>query len=163
MTFTPRTWAVGETVTAAIMNQEIRDQFNTMLAAWTSYTPTWTAATTNPAIGNGTLSGRYMRYGRTCWVHISVTMGSTTTYGSGVWAFTAPFTSAATGTRVGSAHAFQSQRYAGNVVISPSGTSVLPFFPASSAVSNLSQATSTVPVTWANTGQLHMTFTYETT
>ncbi|MDT9695367.1 hypothetical protein [Streptomyces sp. P17] len=28
MAFTPRTWVVGETVTAAIMNAEIRDQFN---------------------------------------------------------------------------------------------------------------------------------------
>lgn len=29
---TPRTWVVGETVTAALMNQEIRDQFNDVIA-----------------------------------------------------------------------------------------------------------------------------------
>jgi hypothetical protein len=29
---TPRTWVVGETVTAAIMNAEIRDQFNALVA-----------------------------------------------------------------------------------------------------------------------------------
>jgi hypothetical protein len=30
---------------------------------WISYTPTWTASTTNPAIGNGILEGGYRRFG----------------------------------------------------------------------------------------------------
>ena len=28
-------------------------------AAWTSFTPTWTGSSSNPAIGNGTLEGKY--------------------------------------------------------------------------------------------------------
>ena len=33
-------------------------------ASWTSFTPTWTASTSNPAIGNGTLRGYYLKIGR---------------------------------------------------------------------------------------------------
>ncbi|MFD9515954.1 hypothetical protein [Streptomyces sp. NPDC059979] len=33
MLATPRTWVVGEVVTAALMNAEIRDQFNALIAA----------------------------------------------------------------------------------------------------------------------------------
>ncbi|MET9506927.1 hypothetical protein ABZX62_00315 [Streptomyces flavidovirens] len=94
MTFTPRTWVVGETVSAALMNAEIRDQFNEMFAAWTAYTPTWTAATTNPSLGNGTLTGRYLKIGRTCKVLIVLTLGSTSTYGSGNLRLSLPVTGA---------------------------------------------------------------------
>jgi hypothetical protein len=94
VTFTPRTWAVGETVTAAYMNTEIRDQFNSMFAAYTAYTPTWTAVTTNPSLGNGTLVGQYMKIGRICLITWQLTMGSTTTYGSGSWRMSLPFTAA---------------------------------------------------------------------
>lgn len=40
MAFTPRTWVVGETVTAALMNQEIRDGYAATLRetmAWTAF------------------------------------------------------------------------------------------------------------------------------
>jgi len=53
--------------------------------AWTTYTPTWTAASSNPSIGNGTLTGRYKIIGKTCFITVDITMGSTTTYGSGAW------------------------------------------------------------------------------
>ena len=57
------------------------------VSVWTAYTPTWTAATTNPSIGNGTLAGRYTQIGKTCVLVIGLTAGSTTTYGSGNWSF----------------------------------------------------------------------------
>lgn len=90
MTFAPRTWAVGEVVPAAVMNTEIRDQFNSFFGAWTAYTPSWTAATTNPVLGNGTLVGQYMKVGRTCTVAIMLTIGSTSTFGSGFWRISLP-------------------------------------------------------------------------
>lgn len=163
MTFTPRTWVVGETVTAALMNQEIRDQFDSMFAAWTSYTPAWTATTTNPVVNNGTLTGRYMKYGRTCHVQVDLTCGSTTTYGSGAYSMSLPFTTASVGFRSGTLHAFLSQRYLGQALASPSGSTALLFFPASGSVSNLSSAGPTVPITWASTAQLRMSLTFETT
>jgi hypothetical protein len=94
VTFSPRTWLVGEVVSAATLNTEIRDQFNTMFGAWTPYTPVWTATTTNPALGNGTLTGQYMKIGRTCIVQIVLTIGSTSTFGTGNWRISLPFTAA---------------------------------------------------------------------
>ncbi|TIV83789.1 MAG: hypothetical protein E5V64_06385 [Mesorhizobium sp.] len=61
-----------------------------------TYTPTWTGSVTNPAIGNGTLSGTYVKIGRLVHVDILMQTGSTTTYGSGVWSFSLPFTATST-------------------------------------------------------------------
>ena len=56
-----------------------------------TYTPTWTAATTNPSLGNGTLVGQYRRVGRHVFGTINFTAGSTTTFGTGSWSFGLPF------------------------------------------------------------------------
>lgn len=162
MTFSPRTWVVGETVQAATMNNEVRDQFNSMFAAWTAYTPVWTGATTNPVLGNGTITGRSIKVGRTCHVQIDLTCGSTTTYGSGGWLLSLPYTSAAVGTRAAAVHAFLSQRFPGQILIAPSATTGQIFFPASGSVSNLSVGAAAVPFTWAAGATLRATFTYET-
>ncbi|MFI1287464.1 hypothetical protein ACH4VM_02950 [Streptomyces sp. NPDC020792] len=162
MTFAPRTWVVGEVVSAAIMNQEIRDQFNTFFGAWTTYTPAWTGATTNPAIGNGSLTGRYMKVGRTCDVRIEVLMGSTTTYGSGGWSLALPFAAAATDQQIGIVHAHQSQRIQGAFTIAAGATVGLPFFPTTASPTNLNWVASTVPVTWAAGGRLSVYCRYET-
>ena len=60
--------------------------------AWTAYTPSWTAASTNPVIGNGTIEGYYKVIGKTCFVRGNIAMGSTTTFGSGEWYVSMPFT-----------------------------------------------------------------------
>lgn len=53
-----------------------------------AYTPVWRAITTDPVIGNGSISGFYTRMGTQINTVIDVTMGSTTTYGTGTWYFT---------------------------------------------------------------------------
>ncbi|MGW6743793.1 hypothetical protein ACWGDX_24245 [Streptomyces sp. NPDC055025] len=83
MTFSPRTWVVGEVVTDVMLNVEVRDQFASMFDAWTTYTPTLVSTGTAPALGNGALTGRYMKWGRTVMVLAQLTVGSTTTFGSG--------------------------------------------------------------------------------
>ncbi len=60
--------------------------------AWIAYTPTWTAASVNPAIGNGVLSGWYQVFGKTIMVRITLTIGSTTTLGTGTYSWALPFT-----------------------------------------------------------------------
>jgi len=60
--------------------------------AWISYTPVWTAASVNPVIGNGTITGQYKVIGKTCFVRGNVAMGSTTTFGTGEWYISMPFT-----------------------------------------------------------------------
>ncbi|MFF2773343.1 hypothetical protein ACFVU3_00400 [Streptomyces sp. NPDC058052] len=90
----PRTWVVGETVTAAYMNAEIRNQWNDMIAAWTPYTPTWTGSTGNPVLGNGTIYGRSKSVGKKVTAVIELVMGTTTTFGSGYWQLSLPSTAA---------------------------------------------------------------------
>lgn len=154
---------VGEVVSAALMNQEIRDQFNSMFAAWTSYTPTWTAATTNPVLGNGTLVGRHIKWGRTLIYHINLIMGSTTTYGSGAYSFDLPATSANAGaTFVGTAQLAAAARWAGQTLIIPNSSVTTLFFSTNTTTTTLSAMTGTVPVTLASGNQLRMTGLYET-
>lgn len=58
-----------------------------------SYPVQWTATGPNPSIGNGSLTGRYILNGSSCTVFIDLNVGSTTTFGSGNWLFSLPFTS----------------------------------------------------------------------
>lgn len=57
---------------------------------WQTYTPSWGAATTSPVLGNGTITGRWRQVGDTMQISVRLTMGSTTTYGTGAWFFTIP-------------------------------------------------------------------------
>jgi hypothetical protein len=85
----PRTWVAGEVVTAALLNTHLRDNLLS-LGTWQTYTPAWTATTTNPALGNGTLTGRYSLTGNTVTWVIELLCGSTTTYGTGTYLFSTP-------------------------------------------------------------------------
>lgn len=53
------------------------------LAAWATYTPTWTSSGTQPSLGNGTLVGGYRREGTTLHVRGQLIVGSTSTVGTG--------------------------------------------------------------------------------
>jgi hypothetical protein len=61
---------------------------------WTTYTPQWTAASSNPTLGNGTAEGWYKVIGKTCFVRGNIAMGTTTTYGSGEWYVSMPLPAA---------------------------------------------------------------------
>lgn len=104
MTFSPKTWAVGETVTAAQLNTEIRDQVNSM--NWVSYTPTLT----NITLGNGNVIAEYCQQGDTVDVSIILNFGSTTAL-TGVPAFSFPV-----------APRNNNMRWCGDVLINPPGT-----------------------------------------
>ncbi|MFJ3663165.1 hypothetical protein ACIPPM_22170 [Streptomyces sp. NPDC090119] len=161
MTFTPRTWVVGEVVSAATMNQEIRDQFNSMFGAWTAYTPTWTAST-NPALGNGTLSGRYMKIGRTVLCEVTLTTGSTTTYGSGVYSFGVPVPAAASGIDpVGTARLTAGSTYIGQCSLGSGQSAMNATFPASGSPASAANMNGTAPATLAAGHILRMFITYE--
>lgn len=59
---------------------------------WLDYTPTWTASTTNPTLGNGTLNVKYYQRGKEVQFEFFLAIGSTTNIGSGTYTFTFPFT-----------------------------------------------------------------------
>lgn len=57
---------------------------------WFSYTVSWTATTTNPVIGDGTLYGKWKASGKSILAKVRIIMGSTTTYGTGNYNFSIP-------------------------------------------------------------------------
>ena len=63
---------------------------NRVYGHYATFTPVWTAATTNPDIGNGTMTGRMTRDGRRANFVMEITMGSTTTFGTGAYSFKLP-------------------------------------------------------------------------
>lgn len=53
------------------------------MGEWQSYTPSWFSSGTQPTLGDGTLTGQYTLIGDTCHFHITLTFGSTTSFGTG--------------------------------------------------------------------------------
>jgi hypothetical protein len=159
---TAPTFVAGTAPIAANLNQLSTD-INLIGGAWSTYTPTWTAVTTNPVLGNGTIAGRYKLIGdKTCHVQIKLTMGSTTTFGSGNYLFSLP-----TGTSQETSLLFPlgvgmvidaspTNRYAYFVGINSSSTVVL-WSPASPGAS----VTQAAPITFASGDSIYLSFTYE--
>jgi hypothetical protein len=167
VTFGPKTWVVGETVSAALINQEIRDQWNSVLGAWSTYTPGWFAETgTNPTLGNGTLTGRYLKVGRTVdWV-VQLTWGSTTAAGSGGssenWMFGLPAAPAAGFTqRIVNVDAYNgSLHYSGNAIYATTNGGVFRTLVSNRADTN-TVWDSTAPFVWAASHILYASGRYE--
>lgn len=57
-----------------------------------SYTPVWASSGTQPAIGNGTLTGTYQIRDHEMMCEVEQVNGSTTTYGTGAYTWSMPFT-----------------------------------------------------------------------
>jgi hypothetical protein len=152
-------------VTAGSLN--LGDDTVTTLKSGT-YTPTWVAASgTAPAIGNGSLTGRYTQIGSLCHVLIKIYFGSSSTFGNGgVLRFGLPFTAA---TISGMAHVGS-----GSYIINDSGTgttggtvelgSALAYITLNcnpSGTVGATLATNAVPLTWANGDSLTVECLYE--
>jgi hypothetical protein len=156
---TPAAWVAG-IPTVAQLNARIRDQFNALGDPWTAYTPAWTGTTTNPVIGNGTITGSYRQIGKTIDYGIHIVMGTTTTYGTGNYRFSLPFASLALTafTPLGvkgvcidtslTARNFRNAFYASTTTIGLCDDAAV-------------QVTPTVPFTFANTDEIHIYGTYE--
>lgn len=162
MTFGPKTWVVGETVSAALLNQEIRDQWNSVLGAWSTYTPTWTAVSTNPNIGNGSITGRYIKIGRTVTVSLMLTIGSTTTLGSGNYLFGVPFpAAAAVVSSVGAARLSASDTWLGHMLLASGGSTANVTFPTSATNTRGANMMGNQPETLAAGHVLRVSITYQ--
>jgi hypothetical protein len=130
---------------------------------WTSYTPAWTASTTNPVLGNGTLVGRYSKVGKMVDFAIQLTAGSTTTFGSGQWSFSLPFTVASNldmigNVMVGDASGDTSDYSSGAAYIPDGGTTLQAY---AGGKGDMALITATFPQTWANGDRLWITGRYE--
>lgn len=75
---------------------------------WTPYVPTWTASTTNPTIGNGSVTGDFCQIGSMVTARIEVAIGTTTNIGNGRYKWSLPIPTVAGHRFVGSMIALRS-------------------------------------------------------
>jgi hypothetical protein len=86
------TIASGDTTTVPASLATYRDALKAATEAWTSYTPAWSSTGTAPAINNGTLTGGYAQLNKLFLFRILLTVGSSTTFGTGVLSLSLPGT-----------------------------------------------------------------------
>lgn len=137
--------------------------------AWTGYTPTLTAATTNPTVGNGSIIGRYKQYGKVVFFAVEFVFGSTSTAGSGAWAISLPpglpvTNASGTPVQVGQCNgSVGGLRFHADATLSPTATTFQMFAPTSNTQVALTTVQQTVMGNaWANGNFIRITGTYET-
>lgn len=127
-------------------------------SALTTYVPTWTGSSVNPAIGNGTLSGRYVQIGKLVKVSIAMSAGSTTTFGTGDWRFSLPVAGHATIESNGEARYFDSSGSAFYRGLARWNGTILQ---ARTNASPTVLVDATNPFTWATSDSLYIDLWYE--
>ena len=150
----PFPFVAGNVLTAAELNG---------IGEWTTYTPTWTASTTNPTLGNGSLVGRYSRIQNLIYVQFFLSFGSTTTPGSGVYEIGLPVTGATElvgYSSLGSGYVLDSSS-ANVTTVTVSGnnntTNVIMKYTGGS----FGNVSSTTPFTWTNQDAMYGSFVYK--
>jgi DNA/RNA endonuclease YhcR with UshA esterase domain len=150
---------IGTSATQAAAGNHTHTQLSP--SAWTAYTPVWTASSTNPGLGNATLTGHYAQIGSTVHFRIRLRAGSTTTFGTGSYRFTLPVEAVAVfsgaGEIIGQAAILDNSlgdRYVRHAYTFSSTICSL-VDEAGVAVTN------TVPFTWASLDNLSIVGTYE--
>lgn len=128
---------------------------------WFAYTVAWTGAGGNPAIVDGTLTGRFTMRGKTVLAVINVMMGASTTYGSGNWSFSLPIKAAAfVSMGLADLRDAGTNNYARLIRLGANATAITEFIQLDNA-SNVNNISSTVPWTWAANDTLRMQIEYE--
>lgn len=127
-----------------------------LTAAWTDYTPTWTASSVNPAIVNGSIAAHYVQGGKLVHTKGVINMGSSTTFGTGYWILTLPVAATLGGKNNGSCTLHDSSTptndRAGGIEFLSSTTFRM--------VAN-GRLDATTPFTWASGDQLTWDLFYE--
>jgi hypothetical protein len=130
----------------------------TSLGAWTAYTPTWGGNTTNPVIGNGTLTGFYCQMGKMVSVRVRIVAGSTTTFGSGSYFVSMPVTAKTTEQPISSGYIRDASAGINYLVIATPATTANLWLRYSDTPTDVNETT---PFTWAVNDQINLAFMYE--
>ncbi len=118
--------------------------------SWFTFTPSWTAST-NPALGGGSLTGSLRVSDMTVQLSIVMIAAGDTTFGSGRWSFALPITTGSVGAELGFVQCYDSSTgnyYGRTAGLSSGGTSIEVFAPITGASGT--DLTASVPFTWAS-------------
>lgn len=153
--------ATGINTIVAEFNKQVPYTKISQDTAWTAYAPT--LGGTGVAIGNGTISGRYVRVGRHITVVVKLILGLTTTFGTaGAVTISLPVTTGADAGMFfeGAAHSVDvsdsNKKYIGACYADGGGASVMQV--AGHAASWWSVS---VPFAWTNLDEWYCQLTYE--
>lgn len=131
--------------------------------AWTTYTPSWTSTGTAPNLGNGTAFGRYVQIGKRVSFTAEITLGSTSTAGTGSYSISLPVTARTSAPQqylnCRSFDASTSEQYMGQS--GPVTSSTVPLYHLSSSANDSNPTTNTAPITLASGDMLTVFGTYE--
>jgi hypothetical protein len=131
---------------------------------YASYSPSWTASTVNPTVGNGSLVARWTRVGRQIHYMGALTLGSTSNGGTGVWSMTLPTAAAATGVYTfGTANyavAF-SNDYLGAIQVDSGASTAVFVVKTTTSSASAGQVSNTLPVAASSNSRLYWSVTYE--
>lgn len=135
---------------------EITDALSALTGAWTAYVPVWSSTGTAPALGNGVIDGKYFQADRLVVATGSLTMGTTTTFGTGAYRITLPVSATTTTLNAGSALALDSSAAAAQTpaVARIADAPRLRFYGPNGEIG------ATAPFTWATSDQLVWTIMY---
>ncbi|KSR43077.1 hypothetical protein APB53_13900 [Pseudomonas aeruginosa] len=136
-------------------------QYNSVYVQRRTYTPTWTQTSATPAIGNGTLTGNYVRAGHMCHVQIELVAGSTTTFGDAAsgYRFSLPFPGHLS---------FNQRGFPVRIYDTSAGTDFTGWASIGAGQDYITisvgaqQVRATSPMTWANGDTLQCSFSYMT-
>lgn len=131
---------------------------------YVTYSPSWTASTTNPTIGNGSLVARWTRVGNQIHTYGTLSLGSTSNGGTGTWSLSLPVTAASLGIYMLGAAQYTvlvSNDYLGTPQIDPAGTSMVFIVKTTTSSASAAAVTNTVPVAASSSTRLSWAITYE--
>jgi hypothetical protein len=120
------------------------------------FQPVWTAASVNPVIGNGSINGAFSRSGQRVKYTVLLTIGSTTTLGTGNWLISIPQLSQSYNDIGASFYVTAGAVYCGIARIN-TATSLVTCYAASSTANAVQ---STIPAAWVNGNTLEFTIEY---
>lgn len=135
----------------------ITDALQGLSDAWSSYTPTWAASGTAVSLGNGTQTGKYLQVGKFVVAKFNITMGSSTTYGTGTYTVAAPVAPNSDAFIHGVMWAFDNSTTTTYVGAVQTGTANFAF----RCHGGTAQVGQTVPFTWAQSDHIRGLAVYE--
>lgn len=126
---------------------------------WFAFTPTWAASGGSPAIGGGTLTGKFCVNGRLVTARYTMIIAGDSTKAGTEWTWTLPIAAVAAYVDVGPAYLYDAGTKVYVGVAQTISTTAMSVFP--EATTGAVGASTSVPFTWTTNDAMRATISYE--